>query len=90
MAKISILGVANLATPMKKALHPETAHGANTTESGQVGQPSFAEDQSEKSGESDRTVRRNTERGDKITEGNIRYLECHATNRETPRSHINP
>ncbi len=47
-----------------EALHPETKHGTNQhSRSGQDGQPSFAEDQAEKTGEASRTVRLNAEPG---------------------------
>lgn len=48
--------------------YPETANGRNQHDRvGEVCQPSFADDQSEKTGVSARTVRQNAERGEKVT-----------------------
>lgn len=49
-----------------EALHPETRHGHNTKESGQLGHSSFAEDQAAKTGQSARAVRRDAELGAKV------------------------
>ncbi|WP_062560347.1 ParB N-terminal domain-containing protein [Paracoccus aminovorans] len=49
-----------------EALHPETRHGHNTKESGQVGHSSFADDQSAKTGQSARAIRRDAERGQQV------------------------
>lgn len=46
-------------------LHPETANGQNQ-HTGRVGQPSFADDQAEKTGQSARKVRMDAERGEKV------------------------
>lgn len=51
-----------------EALHPETRHGANQhTRSSQVAK-SYADDQAEKTGVHASTVRRNAERGEKISD----------------------
>jgi len=57
-----------------EALHPETAHGRNTKESGQVGHPSFSDDQAEKTGQSARGVRRDAERGEKVCDDALRLV----------------
>lgn len=50
-------------------LHPEARHGSNQhTRSGQVGHSSFAEETAKATGQSDRAVRRDAERGSKISE----------------------
>lgn len=41
-----------------ETLHPETAHGGNCKESGQLGHSSFSDDQAEKTGQSAQTQRR--------------------------------
>lgn len=53
-----------------EALHPETKNGRNqhSDRVGQVGQPTFADDQAEKTGQSARLVRRDAERGAKISD----------------------
>jgi ParB family chromosome partitioning protein len=54
-----------------EALHPETAHGGDRKSSGQVGHLNadrFTIDASEKTGQSERTVRRDAERGESIPE----------------------
>ena len=53
-----------------EALHPETRNGRNqhSDRDGQVVQPSFAEDQATKTGQSARTIREDAERGAKISE----------------------
>jgi ParB family transcriptional regulator, chromosome partitioning protein len=50
-------------------MHPETAHGRNQHSGGLANSatPTFADDQSEKTGTAARTVRQNAERGEKIT-----------------------
>jgi len=57
-----------------EALHPETKHGGDRA-SGQVVQPNFAEDQAEKTGVDARTVRRDAERGAKISERALSMLK---------------
>lgn len=49
-------------------MHPETRNGRkqHTDRVGQLVQPSFAKDQSEKTGTDARTVRRDAERGEKV------------------------
>lgn len=51
-----------------EALHPEVKNGRNQHESrdGQVGQPSFADDQAAKTGQSARAIRRDAERGQQV------------------------
>ena len=52
-----------------EALYPETAKtGPRSADCGQVGRNSFADDQASKTGESARSVRRNAERGTKISD----------------------
>jgi ParB family chromosome partitioning protein len=54
-----------------EALHPETAHGGDRKSSGQLGHLNadrFTTDASEKTGQSERTIRRDAERGENIPE----------------------
>lgn len=53
---------------LHEELHPEARHGRNTKESGQVGHSSFAKATAAATGTSKRAVRRDAERGEKITD----------------------
>lgn len=58
-------------------LHPETAHGGNQSPSGQFGHtdaPGFVKATADAVGKSERTIRRDAERGEKITEQALSML----------------
>lgn len=60
-----------------EALHPEVKNGRNQHESrdGQVGQPSFADDQAAKTGQSARAIRRDAERGQQVCQEALDILK---------------
>lgn len=60
-----------------EALHPETKNGRNQYDDrvGQLVQPSFADDQADKTGVDPRTVRRDAERGEKVDDSALDMIK---------------